>query len=103
VVEIDRFVRRAIGHHASNGDTRMNNLKPVDLQDPRIKSGQSPARIGKKIAICSLVVLIVTIMVVWFAFLGWGAIEILRSLAVGVQKLWTALYSFAISTSLENT
>jgi hypothetical protein len=70
----------------------MNNLKPIDLQDSRIKSGSLRARAGKKIAICALVVLIATVMVAWFGFLGWGVIEIIRSLAIGLQKLWTTFF-----------
>jgi hypothetical protein len=82
----------AIDHHASTGNTRMNNLKPFDWHNLRIKSGHSAARTSKKIAICFLAVLIATVMIVWFAFLGWGAIEIIRSAAVGLKKLWTTFF-----------
>lgn len=70
----------------------MNNLKPFDWQNLRIKSKQSPTRTSQRIAICLLVVLIVAVMIIWFAFLGWGAIEVIRSVAVGLKKLWTTLF-----------
>jgi hypothetical protein len=60
---------------------RMNDLKPLDLQDPRIKSGHAKGRAGKKAAIYFLVVLIVAVMVAWLGFLGWGVVELVRSIA----------------------
>jgi fatty acid desaturase len=71
----------------------MNSLRPVDLQDPRIKLQKPRAeprtRKGRKIVIALLVGLIVTVMVVWFGFLGWGMVEILRAFTGLVSVLWT--------------
>ncbi|WJR81397.1 hypothetical protein [Bradyrhizobium sp. NP1] len=70
----------------------MNNFKPFDSQNLRIKLRPAPGRTSQRIAICLLVGLIVTVMIVWFVFLGWGAIEIVRSAAVGLKKLWTTFF-----------
>lgn len=71
----------------------MNSLRPVDLQDPRIEL-QKPrveprSRNGRKMMIALLVSLIVTVMIVWFGFLGWGMVEILRAFTGLVGVLWT--------------
>jgi hypothetical protein len=71
----------------------MNSLRPVDLQDPRIKlhdPGAEPrTRNGRKMVIALLVSLIATVMVVWFWFLGWGMVEILRAFTGLISVLWT--------------
>lgn len=38
-----------------------------------------------------LVVFMVSVMVVWFGFLGWGLIELLRSLIDFAEYLWSTL------------
>jgi len=56
----------------------MNDLqRSVKSQKPPIKSRLS-AQPGQKITICLLAALIVTVMIVWFSFLGWGFIAILQ-------------------------
>jgi hypothetical protein len=70
----------------------MNNLQPVDLQDPRIKPRSLPTPMSKKVLIGFLAVLIVSAMVVWLGFLGWGMVEILRSIAAFVKTLWTDIF-----------
>ena len=45
------------------------------------------ARRGLSIAL--LIVLIVSVMIAWFGFLGWGLIELLRSLVGFVKHLWS--------------
>jgi hypothetical protein len=70
-----------------NGNVRMTDLKRVNLQASKIH--RAPARTGRKIAICSLAVLIAATMAVWFAFLGWGIVEIFRSIVIALKGLWT--------------
>src|SRR5207248_5279954 len=71
----------------------MNDLQRVDLQDPAIKSRRSPVRTGRKVAICLLVTLIVAVMIAWFCFLGWGAVEILQWLSACIRNFWTTYFS----------
>jgi hypothetical protein len=47
---------------------------------------------SKKVLIGLLAVVIVSTMVVWLGFLGWGIVEILRSIAVFVKTLWTTVF-----------
>ena len=42
--------------------------------------------------IALLVVLIVSVMIAWVGFLGWGAIAILRTIATGIGSLWTTIF-----------
>jgi hypothetical protein len=70
----------------------MNDLRRVDLQDPIIKPRLSPARTGKKVAVCLLAALIVSVMIAWLAFLGWGIVELLQWLSVCIKNLWTTYF-----------
>jgi hypothetical protein len=70
----------------------MNNLQPVDLQDPRIKARSLSTPMSKKVLIGLLAALIVSAMVVWLGFLGWGMVEILLSMAAFVKTLWTIIF-----------
>jgi hypothetical protein len=70
----------------------MNNLQPVDLQDPGIKPRSLSTPMSKKVLIGLLAALIVSAMVVWLGFLGWGMVEILRSIAAFVKTLWTTIF-----------
>jgi len=36
-------------------------------------------------------VLIVSTMLIWFSFLGWGVLSMLRSLGALIGRLWTTL------------
>jgi hypothetical protein len=66
----------------------MNELqRSVKPQNPPIKSGLS-AQTGQKLSICLLAVLIVTAMIVWFSFLGWGFIAILQWLLDCIKNFW---------------
>jgi hypothetical protein len=57
----------------------MNDLRQsVKSQNPAIKSRLSSAKTGRKIAICFLAALIVSVMIVWLSFLGWGLIAMLQ-------------------------
>jgi len=47
---------------------------------------------SKKVLIGLLAALIVSAMVVWLGFLGWGMVEILRSMAAFVKTLWTIIF-----------
>jgi hypothetical protein len=70
----------------------MHNLKPIDFQNPEVKRRSLRSRKSRKIVIGLLGALIVAVMIVWLAFLGWGALEIGRSVLVGLKKLWTTLF-----------
>jgi hypothetical protein len=39
-----------------------------------------------------LVVLIVSVMIAWVGFLGWGVVEILRTMLTGIVSLWTKIF-----------
>lgn len=69
----------------------MNDLKPIDLRDSRIKPRSSPGAAKRRIAIGFLAMLIVLVMVGWLGFLGWGFIELLRAMGSYLTKLWSAL------------
>ena len=42
--------------------------------------------------IALLVVLIVSVMIAWVGFLGWGAVEILRTIVIGIGSLWMKIF-----------
>jgi hypothetical protein len=68
----------------------MNDLqRSVKSQNPPIKSRLS-AQPGQKITIYLLAALIVTVMIVWFSFLGWGFIAILQWLLDCIKNFWTS-------------
>jgi hypothetical protein len=55
--------------------------RAVEVQDPPAKSSRlSSAQTGRKVTICLLAALIVSVMIVWFGFLGWGFVTILQRL-----------------------
>jgi hypothetical protein len=66
----------------------MSNLLPFNLQDPRVRP-RSSSRASRKMVIGLLIALIITVMIGWFGFLGWGMVEMLRALAILVGDLWT--------------
>jgi Flp pilus assembly pilin Flp len=70
----------------------MNNLKPIDLKDPRIKSVSSLGALKRRIVIGLLVAMIAMAMIAWLGFLGWGLFEILRPVIPYVTKLWSTLF-----------
>jgi len=57
----------------------MNDLqRSVKSQNPAIKSQLPSVKTGRKVAICFLAALIVSVMIVWLSFLGWGFIAMLQ-------------------------
>jgi hypothetical protein len=70
----------------------MNNLQPVDMQGARIKARSSSNPISKKVVMGLLATMIATAMIVWLGFLGWGIVEILRSLAACTRSLWATFF-----------
>ena len=70
----------------------MNNLKPIDLKDPRIKSASSLGALRRRIVIGLLVATIAVAMIAWLGFLGWGLFEIFRPVVLYVTKLWSTLF-----------
>lgn len=67
----------------------MNSHQQARLHN-QAKERISFAGARRWLAIGLLVVLIVSVMTVWFGLLGWGLIEGMRSLAGFVQHLWSA-------------
>jgi hypothetical protein len=68
----------------------MNDLqRSVNSQNPAIKSGLSSAKTGRKVAIYFLAALIVSVMIVWLSFLGWGFIAMLQWLLDYIKNFWT--------------
>jgi hypothetical protein len=47
---------------------------------------------GRKVGIYFLAVLIVSAMVAWFVFLGWGFIAILQWLLDCIKNFWTIYF-----------
>jgi hypothetical protein len=70
----------------------MKDFQPLDLQDPAIKTTSAHKRVARKIAIAFFAALIISVMIAWFGFLGWGAIEILQWLAGYIKNLWTIYF-----------
>jgi len=70
----------------------MNDLQRVDLQDPILKPRLSRARTGKKLAICMLAAFILSVMIAWLGFLGWGAIELLQWLSTCIKNFWMTYF-----------
>ena len=71
---------------------RMNSPPPVNLQDSKIKARTLSGAGSKRVLIGLLAALIVSAMVIWLGLLGWGIIEILRSMAAGIRVLWGELF-----------
>jgi hypothetical protein len=67
----------------------MNNPRPVDLQGARINARSLPTPMNKKVTVGLLALLIVSAMTIWLGLLGWGMVEILRSIAACIRSLWT--------------
>jgi type VI protein secretion system component VasF len=64
----------------------------IELQDSSTGSRLSSTRMSRKVAIWFLAALIVSAMIVWFGFLGWGIIAILHWLLDSIENLWTAYF-----------
>jgi hypothetical protein len=68
----------------------MNDFQQsVKSQNPAIKSRLSSANAGRKVAICFLAALIVSVMIVWLSFLGWGFIAMLQWVLDCIKNFWT--------------
>jgi hypothetical protein len=50
-----------------------------------MKPPLSLVRTGKRVAICLLAALLVSVMISWLALLGWGTVEVWQ----GVKSFWT--------------
>jgi hypothetical protein len=74
----------------NGGNNEMSDLRrSVKLQYASTKSRLSPARMRRKVAIYFLAALIVSVMIVWFGFLGWGFVAALQRLLDWVKDIWT--------------
>jgi hypothetical protein len=69
----------------------MNDLqRSKKMQNLSTNSRMSSRQPGRKVAIYLLAALIVSVMIVWFGFLGWGAVAILQWMLSWAKNLWTA-------------
>jgi hypothetical protein len=67
----------------------MNDLpRSVKLQHPPIRSRSSSAQRGRKVTIYFLATLIVSTMILWFGFLGWGFIAMSQGLLDFAREFW---------------
>jgi hypothetical protein len=69
----------------------MNSHQPIEFENRQVNTRLSAASVRRKFFIASLVVLIVSTMLIWFSFLGWGVLSMLRSLGALIGRLWTTL------------
>ena len=58
----------------------MSKLERFNMRDSGINPGSPSVWTSKKFAIGLLVIFIVIVMITWFGFLGWGALELMRGL-----------------------
>jgi predicted PurR-regulated permease PerM len=66
----------------------MNGHQQAKLHN-QVKARFSLSGARRGLSIAFLVVLIVSVMIAWFGFLGWGLIELGRSLVGFVKHLWS--------------
>jgi hypothetical protein len=50
---------------------RVNNLKPINLQDPGVRTGFLSTRAARKVVLALLLILIVSATIAWFGVLDW--------------------------------
>jgi hypothetical protein len=70
----------------------MNDHRRVDLQDPTIKPKPLRVQRGNSASIYLLAGLLISAMIAWFAFLGWGIVEMLQWLLVWAKSIWTTYF-----------
>jgi hypothetical protein len=70
-------------------DLQRSAKSRVELQTSSSKSRSSSAQASRKFAIGALAVLIVSVMIVWFGFLGWGLVAMLQWLLDCIKTFWT--------------
>jgi hypothetical protein len=69
----------------------MNDLqRSVKLQNLSNKSASSSAQKRRELTTYLLAALIVSAMIAWFGFLGWGFIAVLQWLADCISDVWAA-------------
>jgi hypothetical protein len=77
-------------HRLTDQVEPMNRHQQARLHNPaKARFSLSGAR--RALSIGLLIAFIVSVMIAWFGFLGWGLIEFLRSLIGFVQYLWSLL------------
>jgi hypothetical protein len=70
----------------------MNDLRrSAKLQASSTKARLLSLQTGRRLAIYFLAVLIVSVMITWFGFLGWGFVAILQRLLDYAKDVWTHL------------
>jgi Flp pilus assembly pilin Flp len=66
----------------------VNNLSPVHLPDPDLKPRVYSRRKARRATIGILATLIAAAMIGWLGFLGWGLVELFRSVANFIDTIW---------------
>jgi hypothetical protein len=69
----------------------MNNHQPIKLHNHAIKARPSSRGLRRRLVIGFLIAVIACVMTAWFGLLGWGLIELLRSLGDIGKVLWSTL------------
>jgi hypothetical protein len=70
----------------------MNDFKQsIEMQDPTTNTRLPSTPPGRKVVIGLLGVLIVSVMITWLGFLGWGAIATAQWILCWVKSLWVFL------------
>jgi len=71
----------------------MNDLqRSVKLRTSSTSSRSSSSHTGRKVAIYLLALLIVSTMILWFGFLGWGFVAILQGLVDYIKEFSTHIF-----------
>jgi hypothetical protein len=65
----------------------MNELPRFDVYGSALERKRLPSRLGRKVAICFVVALILIVMTGWFGFLGWGLVEVLQRIVAIIKSL----------------
>jgi hypothetical protein len=69
----------------------MNDLqRSAKLPKPLDNDGLRSSQACRKVAICLLGALILSVMIVWFGVLGWGIIGLLQWTLNCLRNFWTA-------------
>jgi hypothetical protein len=69
----------------------MNDLqRSAKLPKPSNNDQLRSVQTSRKVAICLLGALILSVMIVWFGFLGWGIVGLLQWMLNCAKHFWTA-------------
>jgi hypothetical protein len=68
----------------------MSELTRVDIHRSAIEPRHTSLALKRKVAIFTLIAVIIFVMIVWFGVLGWGAVEVLRQVIAIVKSIWSS-------------